>query len=113
MKTLIVAVALVVSASTWAATPMTPIERECDLQTNVIGEIYLLYRQGASKEYTKSYIPHPEASRATRAWVSRITDEIFGDSRSMYVDLALTQVRYLDACIADPQGYIRDKDLLR
>lgn len=108
-----VLLALMASASAMAAVDSKTVERECSAQTNVLREVYFLYRQGASKDYIYKSIAAPGYTASSSAWLSGLIDQVIGDSRSMFVNLNLTLSHYLDSCVDDPRRYIRDQGLLK
>lgn len=113
MRWMVVAAALVASSGALAGEiKLTGVQLQCELQARMIIESYRLYKQGADKDYIMQHIRWTKETPKSRAWLGKVVDDIFADSRSMFVNETTTATLYGQKCMQDPSSYIRDPDLI-
>lgn len=113
MKRLLAVFFMTMAATAVAEQPkLSGVQLQCELQARMIIESYRLYKQGADKDYIMEHIRWTKETPKSRAWLGKVVDGIFSDSRSMFVNETTTATLYGQKCMQDPSSYIRDPDLI-
>lgn len=112
MRRLMLVVGMAVAGAVNAADDSS-IAVECRSQAALVDQTYSMFRSGMSEQDAVRNQTHPQATADTKRWLSRMVHVIYSDSRSMFVNQGATVFAYEHQCLADPETYLRSKDLLK
>lgn len=112
MRWMMVVAGVLVTSAAFADRQST-VAVECRSQAALVDQTYSMYRSGMSEENAVRNQMHPQATEATKRWLKAMVHSVYSDTRSMFVNQGATVFAYERQCLADPERYLRNKDLLK